>query len=81
LEPPVQCPIELSRVYVGLILVTDLARRTLSLLYGCSAYIEAEAFQGMQPFRKHDVFLMIFPRCHGRRIDVDFQTSPIPNQE
>jgi hypothetical protein len=81
LEPPVQCPIEFSRVYVGTISVTDLARRRPSLLYRCFAYIEAEAFQGMQPFRKHDVSLMIYPRCYGRRTDADFQTSPTPNQE
>jgi hypothetical protein len=66
LEPPVQCPIELSRVYIGTISVTDLARQRPSLLYRCFACIEAEAFQDMQPFRKHDVFLMICPRCHGR---------------
>ena len=81
LEPPVQCPIELSRVYVGTISVTDLARRRPSLLYRCFACMQAEAFQGMQPFRKYDVSLMICPRCHGRRINAYFQTSPTPNQE
>ena len=81
LEPPVQCPIELSRVNVGTILVTDLARRRPSLLHRCFACIKAEAFQGMQPSRKHDVSLMNCPRCHGRRRDAGFQTSPTPNQE
>jgi hypothetical protein len=66
LEPPVQCPIKLSTVNVGTTSVTDLARRIPSLLYRCFACIEAEAFQGTQPFRKHDVSLMICPRCHGR---------------
>lgn len=81
LEPPVQCPIELSRVYVGTVSMTNLACRRPSLSYGCFACIQAEAFQGMQPFRKHDVFLMGCPRCHGRRIDAHLQTSPTPNEE
>jgi hypothetical protein len=59
LEPPVQCPTELSRVYIETISVTYLARRRLSLLYRCFACIEMEAFQVMQPFQKHDVYLMI----------------------
>jgi hypothetical protein len=81
LEPHVQCSTELSRVYIGTISVTYLARRRLSLLYRCFAFIEVEAIQGMQPFWKHDVYLMIYPRCHGRQIGVHFQASPKPNQK
>ena len=80
LEPPVQCPIELSRVYVGTISMTNLACRRESLLCRCFVCIQAEAFQGMRPFRKHDVSLMGCPRCHGRRTDAHLQTSPTPNQ-
>lgn len=80
-EPPVQCPVELSTVYTVMILVTDLARWRPSWLHRCSACIEEEAFQGMQPFRQHDVSLMICCRYHGRQIDADFQISPTPNPE
>jgi hypothetical protein len=81
LEPPVQCPIDFSRVYIEMISVTDLAHRKPSLLRHCFACIEAEAFQGMQSFRKHGVALTTCLRCHGHRTDADFQTSPISDQK